>query len=44
MGEFTDSDIEAKGDQDVLARKIHHQYGVTKEEAQRQTDDWLSKT
>jgi uncharacterized protein YjbJ (UPF0337 family) len=44
-GKLTDSDIEqAKGDRDVLAGKIQHQYGVTKEEAERQIDDWLSKS
>ncbi len=43
-GKLTDSDVEeAKGDRDVLAGKIQNQYGVTKEEAERQIDDWLSK-
>jgi len=42
-GKLTDSDIqEAKGDRRELAGKIQYHYGVTKEEAERQIDDWMA--
>lgn len=44
-GELTDNDIqEAKGDRRELAGKIQNRYGVTKEEAERQIDEWTAKT
>ncbi len=43
-GELTDDEIEqARGDRDQLAGKIQERYGVTKEEAQKQVDEWASK-
>ena len=43
-GELTDDEIEqARGDRDQLAGKIQKRYGVTKEEAQKQVDEWASK-
>jgi uncharacterized protein YjbJ (UPF0337 family) len=40
-GKLTDSDLtEAKGDAKVLAGKIQERYGVSKEEAERQVDEW----
>jgi uncharacterized protein YjbJ (UPF0337 family) len=43
-GELTDSDIqEAKGDRRELAGKIQNRYGVTKEEAERQVDEWSAR-
>ena len=43
-GELTDNDIqEAKGDRRDLAGKIQNRYGVTKEEAERQIDEWSAR-
>jgi uncharacterized protein YjbJ (UPF0337 family) len=43
-GKLTDDDLqEAKGDRRELAGKIQHRYGVTKEEAERQIDDWTAR-
>jgi uncharacterized protein YjbJ (UPF0337 family) len=43
-GELTDDDIEeAKGDREELAGKIQNRYGVTKEEAERQVDEWSAQ-
>ena len=43
-GELTDNDIqEAKGDRRELAGKIQNRYGVTKEEAERQVDEWSAR-
>lgn len=43
-GKLTDDDVaEAKGNRDKLAGKIKERYGVAKEEAERQLDDWMSK-
>lgn len=43
-GKLTDSEIqEIKGSRRELAGKIQNKYGVTKEEAEKQIDDWLSK-
>jgi uncharacterized protein YjbJ (UPF0337 family) len=42
-GELTDDDLqEAKGDRRELAGKIQNRYGVTKDEAERQIDEWLA--
>ena len=44
-GKLTDNDIdEARGRRDVLVGRIKERYGVAKEEAERQVDDWLSAT
>jgi uncharacterized protein YjbJ (UPF0337 family) len=40
-GKLTNDDLQqAKGSQKELAGKIQERYGVTKEEAQRQIDEW----
>jgi uncharacterized protein YjbJ (UPF0337 family) len=43
-GKLTNDDLqEAKGDQKVLAGKIQERYGITKEEAERQINEWHSR-
>nr|WP_241250456.1 CsbD family protein [Rhodobacter kunshanensis] len=43
-GQLTDDDLDvAAGRRDQLAGKIQHRYGVAKEEAERQLDDWSRK-
>lgn len=40
---LTDDDLAlVEGDRERLAGKIQERYGVAKEEAERQVDDWLS--
>jgi uncharacterized protein YjbJ (UPF0337 family) len=40
-GKLTDSDLEMiEGQKDQLVGKIQERYGVQKEEAQKQVDDW----
>lgn len=40
-GELTDDDVEEiAGKRDVLAGKIQERYGIAKEEANRQIDEW----
>jgi uncharacterized protein YjbJ (UPF0337 family) len=34
---------QVKGDQKILAGKIQERYGVSKEEAERQVNEWHSK-
>jgi uncharacterized protein YjbJ (UPF0337 family) len=42
-GELTDNEIqEVRGDRRALAGKIQNRYGITKEEAERQIDEWLA--
>ena len=42
-GKFTDDDLAvADGDRERLVGKIQERYGVAKDEAERQVDDWLS--
>ncbi|CAN5738688.1 CsbD family protein [soil metagenome] len=42
-GKLTDSDVQdVKGNRRELAGKIQNKYGVTKEEAEKQIDDWLA--
>lgn len=42
-GKLTDDDLQmVEGDRQRLIGKIQERYGVTKEEADRQVDDWLS--
>jgi uncharacterized protein YjbJ (UPF0337 family) len=42
-GKLTDDDLQmVEGDRQRLVGKIQERYGVTKEEADRQVDDWLS--
>ena len=43
-GELTDDDIaEARGDREELAGKIQQRYGKTREEAQREVDEWVAR-
>jgi uncharacterized protein YjbJ (UPF0337 family) len=43
-GKLTNDDLqEAKGDQKVLAGKIQERYGITKEEAEKQINEWHSR-
>ncbi|WP_417514260.1 CsbD family protein [Minwuia sp.] len=40
-GKLTDDDVaEIKGDRDKLIGKIQERYGIAKEEAEKQVDDW----
>ena len=44
MGKLTDDDLQqAKGDRRELSGKIQSAYGVTKEEADKQIDDWMGR-
>lgn len=41
-GELTNDDLdEIQGRREILIGKIQERYGKTKEEAQREVDDWL---
>jgi len=41
--DLTDDDLLAvEGERDKLVGKIQERYGITKEEAERQVDDWKS--
>jgi uncharacterized protein YjbJ (UPF0337 family) len=43
-GKLTDDDLEqAKGQRDVLAGRIQQRYGIAREEANRQIDEWADK-
>jgi len=43
-GKLTDDDLQqVKGNRRELAGKIQNAYGVTKEEAERQIDDWAGR-
>lgn len=40
-GELTDDEVQqAKGNREQLAGAIQKKYGIAKEEAERQVDDW----
>ena len=40
-GELTDDEVqEAKGDREVLVGKIQERYGVARDEAESQVDEW----
>jgi uncharacterized protein YjbJ (UPF0337 family) len=40
-GDLTDDDLDRiEGNRDQLAGRIQERYGVAKEEAERQVDDW----
>ncbi len=42
-GKLTDDDITiAKGNRDILAGRLQERYGITREEAHKQLDDWMS--
>lgn len=43
-GDLTDDELmEINGNRDILAGKIQERYGVAKEEANRQIDEWADK-
>ncbi len=43
-GKLTDSEVaEMKGRRDKLAGKLQERYGIAKEEAERQIDDWARR-
>ena len=43
-GKLTDDDMEQiKGQRDIMAGKIQERYGVAKEDANRQIDEWANK-
>jgi uncharacterized protein YjbJ (UPF0337 family) len=43
-GKLTDDELdEAEGNREKLAGKIQERYGIAKDEAERQIDDWLSR-
>lgn len=43
-GKLTDDDMEvARGDRDKLVGRIQERYGIAKEDAERQVDDWGSR-
>lgn len=43
-GQLTDDEIaEIKGERDMLVGKIQERYGRTKEEAQKEVDEFLNK-
>jgi uncharacterized protein YjbJ (UPF0337 family) len=42
-GKLTDDDLDvAEGNRDKLAGKIQERYGVAKDEAERQVDEWAN--
>lgn len=44
-GDLTDDEIqEAEGNRDVLVGKIQERYGMAKDEAERQVDEFASKS
>ena len=43
-GELTDDELtQIDGNRDVLAGKIQEKYGIAKEEANKQIDEWAAK-
>ena len=43
-GKLTDDDLkQVEGHKDKLVGKIQERYGSTREEAEKQADDWLGK-
>lgn len=43
-GKLTDDDLEmVRGQRDVLAGRIQQRYGIAREEANRQIDEWAEK-
>lgn len=44
-GKLTDDDLDrAEGNRDKLAGCVQEKYGVAREEAERQVDEWSSKS
>ncbi len=43
-GKLTDDELmQINGSRDILAGKLQEKYGIAKEQANRQIDDWASK-
>jgi uncharacterized protein YjbJ (UPF0337 family) len=43
-GKLTDDDLEQiKGNRDILAGRLQQRYGLAKEEANRQIDEWANR-
>lgn len=43
-GKLTDDELtQVEGNRDKLVGKIQEKYGIAKEEAEKQVDDWASK-
>lgn len=43
-GDLTDDDLDrAAGERDQLVGRIQERYGIAKEEAERQVDDWTRR-
>ncbi|TVS00667.1 MAG: CsbD family protein [Rhodospirillales bacterium] len=43
-GKLTDDDIEvAKGNRDELVGRVQERYGIARQEAERQVDEWGSR-
>lgn len=43
-GKLTDDDLDrVEGNRDKLVGRIQERYGIAKEEAERQVDDWAAK-
>ncbi len=44
-GKLTEDDLaQVKGNRRELSGKIQHAYGVSKDEADRQIDEWMART
>ena len=44
-GKLTDDDIaQAAGEREKLVGRVQERYGVVKEEAERQVDDWVNRS
>jgi uncharacterized protein YjbJ (UPF0337 family) len=43
-GKLTDDDLEQiKGQRDIMAGRLQERYGIAKEEANRQIDEWANR-
>jgi uncharacterized protein YjbJ (UPF0337 family) len=43
-GKLTDDDVDMiKGERQKLAGRLQERYGIAKDEAERQIDDWLTR-
>jgi len=43
-GKLTDDELmQINGDRDILAGKLQEKYGIAKEEAHKQIDEWANK-
>lgn len=44
-GKLTDDELtQIEGNRDKLVGKVQEKYGIAREEAEKQVDDWASKT